>query len=457
MTTTKTSRTFTGVRNYHFETHNKDNKLKKRALTEKDWRKKVESDFEKLTKKIDLVQLTYIFHDKDEDSLHCHFVIQAKNMMKLSTIQKLTRTDQYNDDFHCQIADKLANSILYLTHETDRAKIEEKHLYERAELSVYAKYPKKSTGALRELSNDEIEAWFEKETKSAQQGSQQAKNSKKDEKEFVQLLQWQLRNGEIALQGDLADGIEGAETKLIEKYGGIKGYNIFQQNRERFKRCADDFLNQKLEKRAINKKPLKSIIFSGSSNLGKTRFMKGFAQFVAEKENDDSIHLAPSSASNKTYDFAQNYQGELQTIFDDLKPNSFGYDEFKNIFTRDSQAVWATVRNTNKKWSADYAYITTDYQPDKFAEKLAQTRLSEEGSEEGKQNILDQIYTRITVYFELRKYGYTIKIYDISDGWQIIKEDSFDNISDFYDKKYQKEIFEFLYKELKNSEKERDF
>ena len=84
------SRTFTGQRNYEYETHilNEDGTKSKRenAPTEQQWRELIINELFK--EKVDYAYLALVFHDRDVDKsdpehhkikgLHCHFVVNYK-------------------------------------------------------------------------------------------------------------------------------------------------------------------------------------------------------------------------------------------------------------------------------------------------------------------------------------------------------------------------------------------
>lgn len=58
-----------------------------------------------------------------------------------------------------------------------------------------------------------------------------------------------------------------------------------------------------------------------------------------------AIHNAPNDTKGARYDFLSGYENEAVTVFDDLRPNTFGYTEFLNLFEKERVSKYSSRFN----------------------------------------------------------------------------------------------------------------
>lgn len=268
----------------------------------------------------DKIQFASILHDKDidEDGLlvppHVHVMLYKEDRFSMKYLKDLFKDKrQQNFEF---MRDK-TSGFLYLTHDTQSAKNDDKHVYDVSEVTAnfdYAEYVMKS----------------------------KTSNSKMLDNLFSMIVRGELTKRMIFEDEDMT--------------------NIYIRNKQLF----EEAFRVAAEKQINNERDgsLSVIyIYSDKSGVGKTYLARKKAQEYIERTKSS---LFKASASN---DLFQGYSGEEVIILDDLRPSDVKKSEFLNVL--DPHYIGsASSRYTNKIINAKLIIITSVYTPIDFATEL---------------------------------------------------------------------------------------
>ncbi|MBC9706342.1 MAG: hypothetical protein H9W81_15495 [Enterococcus sp.] len=337
----KRARAFVGQRNYYFETHDINGEVTS-DISEEAWKEQVREEL----LATEPYELVFIFHDKDIDkdgslkTLHCHLIVSYEHPRSAERTRELLKVEPRHFK---KLRKRDAGAYRYLTHTTEQAMNDLKYRYSVEELNVYI-----ATGnGFEKLKGEEI--WQFYSQKIAKVGN--VDNKSEIEDSIADIL-YDLADGKYIENWDIKDD-------LIENFGKTDGVLYFTKYKKQFESARDEFYQKKFRDWKEHGRKFQSIYIDGPSGIGKTTLANKLARRL-NKENgrlESLIHDAPNASFGTRFDFVQDYQNELVTIFDDLDPRTFSYEEFLNLFESD-KVFRANSRFENKPWFAEYAIIT---------------------------------------------------------------------------------------------------
>lgn len=408
------SRTFTGQRNYEYETHilNEDGTKSKRenAPTEQQWRELIINELFK--EKVDYAYLALVFHDRDVDKsdpehhkikgLHCHFVVNYKNARSYEETKARTKCQERN----FEKTNSQSGSLRYLTHTTDKAMADGKVRYEVKELYVID-----NTGNFPNqfLQGEDLETWYRTKIKST------PKTTSVDPKLNDKLaeLALALMNGEL-MQHEV-------QEILINEFGNA-GLLLYRKERRRFEDDYKEYLKNKKRLLKQDGRNLKTIFIEGDSGLGKTYLAQDIADEINRRKNIDLSSKYTTSADDKamTYDWAQGYEDEHITIFDDYKPELFTFTQFLKTFEINLVSDISS-RYKNKRWVSQYAFITKSTPIEQYVNTVCRSELYSAKTPKEISNIKYQVKRRIKLAILIEEKKLTIRTFNKQGGLETLR------------------------------------
>ena len=427
------SRTFTGQRNYEYETHilNEDGTKSKRenAPTQEQWKELIINELFK--EKVDYAYLALVFHDRDVDKsdpehhktkgLHCHFVVNYKNARSYEETKARTKCQERNFNK----TNSQSGSLRYLTHTTDKAMADEKVRYEVKELYVID-----NTGNFPNqfLQGEDLETWYRTKIKST------PKTTTVDPKLNDKLaeLSLALMNGEL-LQHEVKE-------ILISEFGN-PGLFLYRKERRRFEDDYKEYLKDKNRLLKENGRELKTVFIEGNSGLGKTRFAKHLANEINRRHNIElsSTYITSADDDALTFDWAQGYEDEHITIFDDMKAEHFTFTQFLKTFETNLISDISS-RYKNKRWISQYAFITKSTPINQYVNTICRSELFSAKTSTEISNIKYQVQRRIKLAILIEDKKLTIKTFTRQGVLETIRTFKYKDFNEFWHGEIRKHI-----------------
>lgn len=385
------TRGFIGQRNYYYETHNEDGEAVS-AINEDEWKEQVKADLLATNP----IEVSLIFHDKDVDvegnkkGLHGHFLVKYEHPRSYERTMELLKVEPRN---FTKLGTRDTGAYRYLTHTTEKAMNDLKYRYPIEELIVFL-VEDKENNTYHQLEGDEL--WLFYRDKIA--GTVKQEDNKRTELEdaLAEIL-YDLSNGEFLENWDIKE-------ELIEQFGKTDGVLAFTKYRKHFDNARIEYSEKKFREWKENGRKFQAIYIDGPSGLGKTTLANKLARRINRESGrlESLIHDAPNTTPGTRFDFVQDYQNELVTVFDDLDPRAFSYEEFLNLFESDKVAR-ANSRFENKPWFAEYAIITKSMPLAEWTKELSSKPLKacKDPRSEEYSNVLWQPRRRFHLEIEL--------------------------------------------------------
>lgn len=401
----KRSRVYFGMRNYKFETHDKDGNVID-DITEKDWREKITRHFEG---KIDPepIELTYIFHDKDIDTdgekkaLHVHFVARFENPVSYdATIKKFGCEDRNFEKGRSE-----TSALLYLTHTTSEAIKAKKRRYNVSELNTLVF---DSDGHRQKLQGEELEDWYRIKI-AGREGS----NKVNTDDDVARIID-ELSEGLLT--------IDDVKSELKQAFDATTATMTWMKNKRYFKEAVAEYYQNKYYDWLENGRTFQLIYIQGASSIGKTAFAREIGKEFNKIKGlrPTAIHNAPNDTKGARYDFLSGYENEAVTVFDDLRPNTFGYTEFLNLFEKERVSKYSS-RFNDKAWFAELALITKSTSIEDWTSKLSYSELKS-ASVEDKPNVLYQPRRRFSLIIDISAENVVLSSYVLNNRKKMTHE-----------------------------------
>lgn len=303
-----------------------------------------------------------IIHNKDDTEEHVHVIMQFKNQRSINNLAKLMNEE--TTQAFTAWKGNVNNGYCYLIHRTDKAK--DKHQYDISEVLANFDYAKL------------IESISEK----------MSKKSSMQSKQFIDNLLDLLGAGEIS------------KSEMITQLTGSQ----YAKNKTLINNAWQGYLEEHSkiwkEERKTNNTELKVIWIFGAAGTAKSTLAKKYA---AELCHEYFI-------SGSSRDMFQQYEGQAAIILDDLRPETFPYDDLLKMLDPFGEAPAAPSRYFDKLLTADIFIITSPYNPRQFYDKIFTTFEDTDS--------FGQLARRITItqfvseqYFEMQKYVPLLKTY----------------------------------------------
>lgn len=308
-----------------------------------------------------------IIHNKDDTEDHVHVIMQFKNQRSLNNLAKLL--NEPTSQAFTAWKGNVNNGYCYLIHRTDNAK--DKYQYDISEVLANFDYAKL------------IKAISEKMNK---QSSRQSKL-------FIDNSLDLLGAGEIS------------KSELIAQLTGSQ----YAKHKTLINNAWQGYLEEQYriwkEERKANNVQLKVIWIFGAAGTAKSALAKKYASELCNKY----------FVSGSSRDMFQQYEGQAAIILDDLRPETFSYDDLLKMLDPFGEVPAAPSRYFDKLLTADIFIITNPYNPRQFYEKIFPSY--EEIDSFG------QLARRITItqfvteqYFEMQEYVPLLKVYEPLKG-----------------------------------------
>ena len=339
------ARTFSGQRNYEYDTHELDDsgnlRKKEDALTEHEWRKQMVDMFTAIQD--DCEYCYFIFHDKDvlpngdKKGLHVHFVIKFKNPRVIRSIMKtfgISRTENISK------VKSVKGSLSYLLHITKQARKDGKFIYGQDRLYKVG----------TDISEDDNFEHFNKLTVSD-------KDDKDIKDEIVEEVLSQVTS--LREKGEMAD-----IKILYKKFPTHKNlvsdiYYNYTTKREYAER---EYFADKLRHRNKHGRWLRNLYITGKGGTGKTTLANKLGYAFADKRG---VHVGAAKSPDKTYDPMGTYKNQKVTILNEMQGSLFDYREIMNVFD-DHQQAPVSSRTKDINWTADYLIMTSSKSFERF-------------------------------------------------------------------------------------------
>lgn len=289
----------------------------------------------------------FIIHDKDESEFtetgviepHVHLYLEFKNPRSLQSIaKKLDVNERYIELFDKKQKDgRNANGFLYLIHQTRGAIEEKKHPYDPNDvISNMNNFPAFVEEAVEKMSN-----------------LSNSKNKTILTKQKIEHLLDSLGNYQVTLNEveALLTGSEYARYSHQLKDAHALGL------RKKTKDFECLFQQGKIKKEII--------WLFGPTGLGKTRLAIDYATKILDSNEFQKINTTKGYYIAGNRDPFQEYTGEPVVILDDLRPETFSYQELLKILDP-HHSTYASSRYHDKSVIALKIIITTPLHPQIF-------------------------------------------------------------------------------------------
>lgn len=345
----KRYRRFDVQRNYQFETHD-DNGYQIDDITESEWRDKVTSEIKSLFDDSDIIEVFYIFHDKDinddgtSKGLHCHEVVTFnEGHTQSAVIKKLLASSVHN----CLPCDNYTDSCRYLIHVSENALNDMKTIYDVNDVHGWKI---DDDGEIIEITAFDFKNAMSRKT---------TKKARKEQKKVKDNAVMQVINGNSVIS-DVRDSYYIDDSHNV----GLSPWD-FVDDRGKYRIASDIWLERITEFYESHACPLTSIYIEGGGGTGKTSLANAIAKEFADVHG---VHKVASPGRNTTFDFAGNYKGERVSIFNEFS-SAFPVEQFLSIFDP-LNAMPVNSRNSDKLYFANYSIFTTSVTLEMFIYSL---------------------------------------------------------------------------------------
>lgn len=341
------------------------------GISKEDWKALVIEQIEAEYKNnADIEWFAYIFHDKDERAdgdpvaIHVHIVVRYKKPVPHSVPYDGFKASRMEN---CQKVDSPLRICRYLTHISSDAIEKEKHVYSQKDVVVRSRDGKL---AYKQLIKESF--W--------------GKTSKKDTLESLKketdangfpLLVIEKAPDALLVRSKWAGKVSSGEVHKSDAVDGFKreaGTHWASFWRVTFDHEHGEWKQKERKRIEAEHRDLRMAYGFGAGASGKTSNMRGYAKWKAA---NSFIAVAPGG-KKKTFDPFSLYDGERIVIFDEVKGQSFGLEEWLTL-TDPKNASVIPRRNKDTFFIGDTFLLTNSVNPLKFVNDLIV--YSEGGSE----------------------------------------------------------------------------
>lgn len=344
MSKTNKWRRYAFMRNFNYETHDKNKKIKSK-ISEKEWQKLVIET----VKKSGHDKIWLIFHDKDVDDegnkkgLHVHGVIIDDSPRHIDSAKKSVGVlnDPYNKNMNHIRSD--SSAIRYLTHTSDKAMKEKKWRYGINELHLFI-------GGQEITDKEKIRQEYTNDI-AGNELSEKTKNAEKLNSVTDDLLS-EIISGNITRRM--------ARQRLNDDFGSL-GVSMYLKRNPMFNRAEKEAIQDLHNKMLKEGRNLITCFIYGGSRQGKSSFVKDFSEYIVEREHlslEKDIYQAPGTNGKNlsSYDILSGYREQSISIFDDISPTVYGFDNFIKLFDPHNVPTIQS-RYQNKMFFSEKAFI----------------------------------------------------------------------------------------------------
>lgn len=345
MTKTDKFRRFTFMRNYFFDTHDKDKKLAAK-MTENEWKNDVIST----VKKSNHNKVWLIFHDKDKvhnnktdldelKVLHCHgIVIDKTTRSREQTAVSLGITpDSVGENLSPVRAD--SSAARYLTHTSSKAMADKKYRYSVDELMLFI-------DGKEVTDREKVRQEYTKEI------AKKERTTEDDINDLLPKLKDSVLNGKLTPRQ--------AKNDLQERFHSA-GSDAYLKNFMAFKHAVESYRQDLHEDMLENGKSMTTVFLFGAGRIGKTSLTEALTHYICKQKDwsiaNDIYKSAGTAKSAKDFDIVSGYKEEPIAIFDEIAPQSYGFERFVSLFDP-FHISYLDSRYQSRNFFATHSFIT---------------------------------------------------------------------------------------------------
>lgn len=337
------------MRNYEYETNSEHDAVAHTSETE--WRNVVADELKSVAS---YKYMIFIFHDKDklEDGspkgLHCHVLTQFFNPRSERNVR--AEINPYNTrEQNCSFAKSEGGSARYLTHLSEQAMKDKKHIYDMSELIIYTRTESTAEPVLLSQSEakqfyiDLIATDFQTDETTTQRKANEIKAFLKNEI-YMPIAQGKLRPDEVA--------------EIIENHFGTSDYTDIYTNAvdKHIQTLFKGYISKKKIQCKKNGSRLSNIYIYGDGGLGKSSIADELAKHFAFKDGMTETNIFTGFASGNANTMFSGYLNEHIAIFDEIEPDTMtqakfcvtfdmhkpkqGENRFKNVINTSRYAIF---------------------------------------------------------------------------------------------------------------------
>ena len=312
--------------NYYYETHDEHGNLTSN-MTVDEWK----DDVIQRCKNETFDWLALVFHDKDilKDGsikpLHAHGLMKCGNPRYVNALMKSLNISRIEN---IQPVRNYVDTARYLTHISESAINEQKHIYDASEVMIF--------------SDDDLK--YQDLIVRTNEKKQRLRTM--DKQIYLGRLGEKLQNGELTLNE--------VKARIVKDYGQF----LWREARSSFEADIQEYREKVINDYSKHGRNLK-VFYIGATCLNAGGIGKStLANSLANRfDLGKGIHKAGASGNGKTFDFVSSYTLEDVSILDDCAINGFNFEEFTNIFDNYHYSA-VNSRNFDKHWLASTALIT---------------------------------------------------------------------------------------------------
>lgn len=429
---------YNAMRNYEYETNSEHDAVA--HTSEEEWREIVTNEMKNVSS---YKYMILIFHDKDTlengdpKGLHCHILTQFFNPRNEKNVR--LEINPYNTrEQNCSFASSEGGSARYLTHLSEQAIKDKKHIYDMSELIAFTRTENTAEPVLlsqsetKQLYKDLIAMDFETDETTTKR---QAKAIEKFLREQIYIP---ITNG-IIRPDDVPDII--ISEFGIEDFTKIYTNPVANQINNLFKAFISRIKNQ--SRRTGSR--LSNIYIHGDGGLGKSAIADELAKHFASKDGMTDSNIFPGSATGNANTMFSGYQNEHIAVFNEIEPDTMTQAKFCVTFDmhkpKQGENRYANIINTSR-----YAIFTKSDDFEHFSETI--------GMNVKNTNTADlpdkiwQVRRRFECIINITDEFITLSRYEKENKTEpkIIKQFATPKLNDLINPtKYTKEIFDEIY------------
>ena len=216
--------------------------------------------------------------------------------------------------------------------------------------------------------------------------------------------------------------LDDVKSELKQLYDGTTATMTWVKNKRYFREAVTEYYQQKYYDWLEHGRTFQLVYIQGKSSIGKTSFAHELAKAYNERKGlrSTAIHNAPNDTKGARYDFLGSYENEAVTVFDDLKPNTFAYTEFLNLFDNNRVSKYSS-RFVDKAWFAELGIITKSTDINDWTSRLSYSELRS-ASASDKPNVLYQPRRRVSLVVDISHEQVVISSYVLTDRKKMTHE-----------------------------------